>query len=44
MPKFDNTDVEILKLIQQDARMTIKEIAGKLELSTTPIFERFETA
>lgn len=42
MAKFDQTDVEILKLIQEDSRMTIKEIAGKLNLSTTPIFERLK--
>lgn len=42
MPKFDKIDVQILQLIQQDSRMTIKEIAGKLNLSTTPIFERLK--
>lgn len=42
MAKFDATDVAILDLIQRDSRMTIKEIAGKLNLSTTPIFERLK--
>ena len=42
MPKFDSTDIEILKLIQEDSRLTIKEIAGQLNLSTTPIFERLK--
>ena len=42
MPKFDKVDVEIMSMIQQDARMTIKEIAGELNLSTTPIFERLK--
>lgn len=40
--KLDKTDIEILKLIQEDSRMTIKEIAGSLNLSTTPIFERLK--
>ena len=42
MPKFDATDIEILKLIQEDSRLTIKEIASQLNLSTTPIFERLK--
>lgn len=42
MAKFDETDVQILQLIQEDSRITIKEMAGKLHLSTTPIFERLK--
>ncbi len=42
MPKFDHVDAEILKLVQEDSRMTIKEIAYQLNLSTTPIFERLK--
>lgn len=40
--KLDSTDRHILNLLQQDARMTIKEIASQLNLSTTPIFERIK--
>lgn len=40
--KLDQTDAEILNLLQQDARMTIKEIAARLNLSTTPVFERIK--
>lgn len=40
--KLDETDRIILKLLQEDARMTIKEIAASLGLSTTPIFERIK--
>ena len=40
--KLDNTDIKLLKLIQEDSRMTIKEMASALNLSTTPIFERLK--
>lgn len=39
---LDKTDLSILRIIQHDARKTIKEIAGELNLSTTPIFERLK--
>lgn len=42
MAKFDDTDIAILNLIQQDSRLTIKEMAKRLNLSTTPIFERLK--
>jgi len=42
MIKIDVTDREILKLLQENARLTIKEIAKKLNLSTTPIFDRMK--
>jgi DNA-binding Lrp family transcriptional regulator len=37
---LDKTDMDILKLLQQNARITIKEIADKVHLSTTPVHER----
>ena len=40
--KLDNTDLQILHLLQQDGRMTIKELSNRLNLSTTPIFERIK--
>lgn len=40
LPVLDKTDLEILKLLQQNARMTIKEISEKVHLSTTPVHER----
>lgn len=40
MPALDNKDLEILKLLQQNARMTIKEISDGVHLSTTPVHER----
>lgn len=36
----DKKDLAILKLLQQNARITVKEIAGKVHLSTTPVHER----
>lgn len=42
MTTLDKTDKSILELLQENARLTIKEIAGKLHLSTTPIFERIK--
>jgi Lrp/AsnC family transcriptional regulator, leucine-responsive regulatory protein len=40
MPSLDEKDLEILKLLQQNARVTIKEISEKVHLSTTPVHER----
>ena len=36
----DAKDVEILKMLQQNARITVKEIADTIHLSTTPVHER----
>lgn len=40
IPGLDDIDLKILRLIQRDARITMKEMAAQLNLSTTPIFER----
>ena len=40
MPLLDTKHLEILKLLQQNARITIKEISEKVHLSTTPVHER----
>lgn len=40
MKKIDNIDSQILMLLQENGRITIKELANQLNLSTTPIFER----
>lgn len=37
---LDPTDIRILTLIQQDAKMTNKEIAEAVGMTTTPVFER----
>jgi len=40
MPTLDAKDLEILKILQQNARATIREIADRVHLSTTPVHER----
>ena len=40
VPTLDKADLAILKLLQTNARMTVKEIAEKIHLSTTPVHER----
>jgi DNA-binding Lrp family transcriptional regulator len=42
MPALDKTDLAILKILQQNARATVKEIAEKVHLSTTPVHERIK--
>lgn len=37
---LDPTDRAILHLLQEDAFLTNKEIAARLDLTTTPVFER----
>jgi len=39
---LDATDLQILRLLQENARLTIKEIAARVNLSTTPVFERLK--
>ena len=40
--KLDQKDLAILKLLQHNARITVKEISDKVHLSTTPVFERIK--
>lgn len=37
---LDEIDVRILKLLQSKSNLTSKELAAKVNLSTTPVFER----
>ncbi len=39
---LDKTDKAILNMLQEDSRVTLKEIARRLNLSTTPIFDRMK--
>ena len=39
IPTLDKIDLSILKLLQMNARATVKEIAEKVHLSTTPVHE-----
>ncbi len=38
--QIDDKDKEILRVLQNNARLTNKELAAKIHLSTTPTFER----
>lgn len=38
--KLDQKDLKILKFLQQDSKMTNKEISNNLKLSVTAVFER----
>ncbi len=37
---LDKTDKAILRVMQKDARKTLKEISAEVNLSSTPVFER----
>jgi len=39
---LDQKDLAILRLLQQNARITVKEISDKINLSTTPVYERIK--
>jgi DNA-binding Lrp family transcriptional regulator len=39
-PSLDTKDLMILRLLQENARMTVREIAAQVHLSTTPVHER----
>lgn len=39
---IDPTDIRILQFLQKDAKMTIKEIASHLGITTTPVYERIK--
>lgn len=40
MKELDKTDLKILKLLQQNARIPMTELSEKVGLSTTPVTER----
>ena len=42
VPALDKMDLAILKLLQENARITVKEISTKIHLSTTPVHERIK--
>lgn len=39
---LDSTDLQILRALQDNARLTTKELAARVNLSTTPVFERMK--
>lgn len=40
--ELDEKDIQILKLLQHNAKITVKEIADSIHLSTTPVHERIK--
>jgi DNA-binding Lrp family transcriptional regulator len=42
MEKIDATDLQILRILQQDAKKTTKEIAEMLNLTSSPVYERIK--
>ncbi|WP_232065248.1 Lrp/AsnC family transcriptional regulator [Rhodocytophaga rosea] len=43
LPMFlDTKDLEILRLLQVNAKLTVREIASKIHLSSTPVHERIK--
>jgi Lrp/AsnC family leucine-responsive transcriptional regulator/Lrp/AsnC family transcriptional regulator len=40
MEQPDETDIQLLKLLAEDSSLTIKVLAGKVNLSPSPVFER----
>ena len=39
---LDAVDLQILRALQENARLTTKELAARVNLSTTPVFERLK--
>ena len=42
MDTLDKTDLQILSILQSNARLTTKELASQVNLSSTPVFERLK--
>ena len=42
MELLDDTDKKLLRLLQQDAKLTTKELAAQLSLTLSPVYERIK--
>ncbi|HRO46914.1 Lrp/AsnC family transcriptional regulator [Agriterribacter sp.] len=42
VPLLDDKDIAILRLLQQNARITVREVSDAIHLSTTPVHERIK--
>jgi Lrp/AsnC family leucine-responsive transcriptional regulator len=38
--QLDDKDIQLLRLLQKNAKLTVKELAKEVNLSTSPVFER----
>ncbi|MDO3384542.1 winged helix-turn-helix transcriptional regulator, partial [Gilvimarinus sp. SDUM040013] len=42
METLDQTDLELLRILQKDSKLTVKAIAALVNLSPSPVFERIK--
>ncbi|MFI3239101.1 MAG: Lrp/AsnC family transcriptional regulator [Bacteroidales bacterium] len=42
LKRLDSIDLQILRTLQENARLTTKELAAQVNLSSTPVFERLK--
>ena len=42
LEKLDKVDIQILRTLQENSRLTTKELATRVSLSSTPVFERLK--
>lgn len=42
MDTLDKIDLQILRILQDNSKLTTKELAAQVNLSTTPVFERLK--
>jgi Transcriptional regulators len=42
MDALDKIDIQLLRILQQNSKLTTKELAARVNLSTTPVFERLK--
>lgn len=40
MKQLDSTDIDIIRQLQADSRLSVRELASRVHRSTTPVFER----
>ena len=40
MNNLDDKDLQLLRLLQNDSKLTVKELAKEVNLSPSPVFER----
>ena len=40
MDNLDNKDIQLLRLLLNDSKLTVKELAKEVNLSPSPVFER----
>lgn len=41
-PKIDDTDIKIMRILQRNSKIPIKELSERINLSPTPIYDRIK--